>query len=81
MKRVIPLIGVLFIVATVSAQAPSGYVTWVDKETGLTTFVPKGYKQIPLPPTESVDTPDLDRLIEEIERSLDQMRARQPSRG
>ena len=74
MKRVIPLIGVLFIVATVSAQAPSGYVTWVDKETGLTTFVPKGYKQIPLPPTESVDRAKI--IAKTVPRELKRLRAR-----
>jgi len=39
---------------TATAQAPTGYVTWLDKETGLTAHVPKNYRQIPQPPTETV---------------------------
>ena len=74
MKRALPLIGVLVLLTNASGQAPSGYLTWVDKETGLTTFVPKAYKEIPLQPTESVDRVKL--ICKTVPRELRQLRAR-----
>lgn len=44
----------LILTSTVAAQAPSGYRTWLDKDTGLTGYIPKSFKAIPMPPTESV---------------------------
>lgn len=53
MNRFLPL-ALLMVTATAVAQAPSGFRTWIDKETGLTGYLPKSYKAIPMPPTESV---------------------------
>jgi len=53
MNRLLPL-ALLALASTAISQAPSGFRTWIDKETGLKGYLPKSYKAIPMPPTESV---------------------------
>ncbi|MAG56787.1 MAG: hypothetical protein CMJ83_10890 [Planctomycetes bacterium] len=74
MKHILLVVALVALVPSLTAQAPAGYVTWVDKETGLTGFLPKEYRQIPLVPTEKVMRAKLIRKTPPAQ--LERLRAR-----